>query len=197
MSANHSNKYPPYFVLIFIVIVLSIWYEYFPHRQIDQTNKIDLVHNYTNNEKEIISQQKYKVIDILSGDTIVINNNNQNTLVKVLGVSSPNYNNKLYTDECYGKQAIEFVKDKVLNKNVILELDNNINQYDVYGRLQAYIYTDDARMLNRMLLSGGYGYEDLSNKNINYKYKDNFLAVQTFAKVNDYGLWNKDNCKDI
>lgn len=197
MSANHSNKHPEYFVLIFLVIIMSVLYEYFPHRELDKVNKIDLTHNYTDNEKQIISQQKYKVVDILSGDTIIINNNSQNILIKTLGVSAPNYNNKFYPDECYGKNALQFIKDQILNKEVILELDNNVNTYDTYGRLLVYIYTDDSRMLNRMLLSGGYGYEDLSNRNINYKYKDNFLSLQTFAKVNDYGIWNKDNCKDI
>ena len=195
MSANHHHSGPEYIKYIIAIIIIGVLFEFYPINK----NKIDinLAENRSYEELSIIRNTKYRVSKIYSGDVIAVNNNGRELIIKLLGVGSPQYNHKYLPDECYGKYAYNYLKAEIYNKDIFIELDNNI-KIDEGGRMLAYIYNDKSEMINRKILSGGYGREDLYNiKNINYKYAEQFVRLENFAKVNDVGLWNKNNCKDF
>ncbi|MDI9355210.1 MAG: thermonuclease family protein [Cyanobium sp. MAG06] len=185
MSAN--NHYPKYIQIVIIIIIISVVVEFFPIINRDDLS-VNLAETRTNKELSILENKQYNIKNIYSGDTFSIDDNGLETVVKVIGVSAPVYNSSNYPDECYGKDSYKYLYSELNGESIYLELDNN-NLYDNNNKLLAFVYNNKSEMINKKLLAGGYGYEDLyKHKKIDYKYKDEFIKLQTFAKVNKYGM---------
>jgi len=153
---------------------------------------------------------KAKVIRVVDGDTIVVSIpkttfNNRKTLknlkfkLRLIGVdtpeSKPNRRAKIQSKESdrdietiikLGKKAKEFTKNLLKGKRyVFLEFD--IQPQDRYGRLLAYVYLPDGRMLNKEIICKGYAYPLTIPPNV--KYKDQFLKCFREAREKRLGLW--------
>jgi micrococcal nuclease len=157
---------------------------------------------------------KAKVLRVVDGDTIVISIkkttfNNRKTLknlkftVRLIGIdtpeSKPNRRAKLQSRETdkdiktiikLGKKAKLFTESllsagKRKYKNVYLEFD--VQPQDRYGRLLAYVWLPDGRMLNREIVCNGYAYPLTIPPNI--KYEKEFLKCFRYARENRLGLW--------
>ena len=95
-----------------------------------------------------------------------------------------------------GKKAKEFTYEnlflgkqgrKKIYKEVYLEFDKE--PQDHYGRLLAYIWLPDGRMLNEMLVCEGYAWPLVVKPNT--KYKDRFQECYEQAKKEHKGLWKR------
>jgi len=82
--------------------------------------------------------------------------------------------------------AKEFVIRHARGKTVRLTLDQESR--DRYGRLLAYVYLPDGRLLNRMLLDHGLA---VVYRRFDFALKDEFLAAETAARRQGNGLWRK------
>lgn len=122
------------------------------------------------------------VTRVIDGDTIEINNNQK---VRLIGVDTPETVSPKKKIECYGVEASNFTKEKLLGKSVKLEKD--ISETDKYGRLLRYVWLDD-QMFNEILVKEGYAL--VSTYPPDVKYKDKFLEAQEFSRNNKLGLWN-------
>ena len=96
-----------------------------------------------------------------------------------------------------GKKAKEFTLEQLLigkkgrkkiYRNVYLEFDKE--PQDHYGRLLAYVWLPDGRMLNKLLICEGYAFP-LTVKP-NNKYEKEFLECYKKAKKEHKGLWKRD-----
>lgn len=119
----------------------------------------------------------FKVINVVDGDTLDLNNSKR---VRLSGINTPEIG------ECYYKEATEKLKEFVLNKEVILEKD--ISDVDKYGRLLRYIYTNDL-FVNSLLVEEGYAKVYDKYKDDTRKY-DELKEVETIAKNNNLGVWS-------
>ncbi len=153
---------------------------------------------------------KAKVVRVVDGDTIVVSIpkttfNNRKTLknlrfnLRLIGIdtpeSKPNRRAKIQSKETdkdvktivkLGKKAKAFTKNLVKGyRYVFLEFD--LQPQDRYGRLLAYVWLPDGRMLNKEIICNGYAYPLTIPPNI--KYKDQFLKCFHYARENKLGLW--------
>lgn len=135
--------------------------------------------------KTDISTNAYKVKRVVDGDTFVINYNGKDEKVRLIGVDTPESVKPNSPVEHYGKEASNFTKKLINNQYVKLEFD--VQQRDKYGRLLAYVYLKDNRMLNKILLEEGYACIMTIPPNV--KYADEFLKLQKTARENKKGLW--------
>ena len=87
-----------------------------------------------------------------------------------------------------GNKATAFTKSLVGKKRVRIEFD--VEKRDRYGRLLAYVYLPDGRMLNAELVKEGYA--QVYTFPLNVKYVDMFLKLQEEARENNRGLWSED-----
>ncbi len=96
-----------------------------------------------------------------------------------------------------GRKAKEFTEEQLLlekrgrkkiYKTVYLEFDKD--PQDWYGRLLAYVWLPDGRMLNEMLICEGYAFP-LSIKP-NTKYKNEFFKCYEDAVMENKGLWKEN-----
>lgn len=133
---------------------------------------------------------------IYDGDTLQVKNVGK---VRLLGIDTPE-SKASKRDRYYlskqsisrkklrqiARQAKRFNIEQVKGKRVRLKLGSE--EQDRYGRLLAYIYLPDGRMLNRLLLEKG-----LASvfRRYQFQYKKDFLAAEATARQKQLGLWEQ------
>lgn len=86
-----------------------------------------------------------------------------------------------------GKEATKFVKKFIsVGDSVKLELD--VQQFDRYGRMLAYVFLANGKMLNEILVREGYA--QIMTIPPNVKYQNLFLEAQREARNNKRGFWS-------
>lgn len=111
--------------------------------------------------------QGYTVGRVIDGDTFIIMYRGQQTKVRLIGVDTPEaYDYKDVRKERGGDAASTYTKSLIEGRDVTLEFDHVM--YDKYGRLLAYVYLPDGRMLNALLIQKGYAYPARYEPNVRY-----------------------------
>ncbi|MBE0575880.1 MAG: thermonuclease family protein [Desulfuromonadales bacterium] len=82
------------------------------------------------------------------------------------------------------RDAKQFNISQVKGQRVSLILDEPPR--DRHGRLLAYVYLPDGRLLNRLLIEQGLA---VVYRRFNFSMKDDFLAAETRAKRDGVGMW--------
>jgi micrococcal nuclease len=75
---------------------------------------------------------------------------------------------------------------------VRVEQDPTQGKYDKYGRILAYIFLEDGRFFNKLMIKEGYGFE--YTYNIPYKYQHEFQIAENQARILKKGLWADGAC---
>ena len=152
----------------------------------DDTNKKN-----DENESINVTQVYFLVTNVVDGDTIDINDNGTTRRIRLIGVNTPETVHPNKAQECFGKEASNYTKSRLLNKRVVLEEDKSQDNYDAYGRLLRYVWLD-GNNFNKQLIYDGYAYE--YTYNVPYKYQSEFEQAQKDASKNSRGLWAPDTC---
>ncbi|MCM8795478.1 MAG: thermonuclease family protein [Candidatus Omnitrophica bacterium] len=135
------------------------------------------------------------VTRVIDGDTIQLENGQR---VRLIGIDTPEMHesDKLYRDaqrtqqdlatiQRLGRQAYAFTRNLVEGKRVSLEFD--VERYDKYKRLLAYVFLKDGTFVNAEIIKEGYA--SLMTIPPNVKYADLFLKLYREARENRRGLW--------
>ncbi len=134
-----------------------------------------------------------KVERVYDGDTVRLAGIGK---VRLLGIDTPEREASA-RDRFYEKRGIssrrlrqvaaaarQFTKQACAGKTVRLSFDQE--RRDDYGRLLAYLYLPDGRLLNRLLLEEGYA---AVYRRADFRLKDDFFAVEALAMKKKKGLW--------
>jgi micrococcal nuclease len=109
--------------------------------------------------------------------------------VRLIGVDTP----EVYggTVECFGPEASAFAKS-VLRPGVKVRYRVGTEARDRYGRLLAYVWLDDGRFFNRMLVERGYA----TTLTIppNDQFAPRFAAAERSARHERLGMWRRPGC---
>lgn len=145
------------------------------------------------------SAEKYRVLRVIDGDTVKIEYGASGESVRLIGIDAPesSSNSKAARDSKRhnrsvdsivgsGKRSSAFVRS-VLKKGDYVTLEFDVQQRDRYGRLLAYVYLADGRMLNELVVSSGYAY--LLTVPPNVRYRDRLRDAYTKARNSGAGLW--------
>ena len=99
----------------------------------------------------------YKVVRVIDGDTVKIDDNGKATNVRLIGVDTPETVHPNKPVEAYGKEASNFTKNLLLGESVYLRFD--AERTDTFGRLLAYVYrAPDGLFVNLEIVRQGYGH---------------------------------------
>lgn len=134
----------------------------------------------------------YKVTKVTDGDTIHINMDGNDEVVRLIGINTPETVDPRRPIQCFGKEATARLQKIVGGEIVRLEYDDSQGLRDSYQRLLAYIYLEDGEMVNRKMIAEGYAYE--YTYMTPYKYQKEFRQLQTFARSTERGLWAPATC---
>jgi micrococcal nuclease len=132
----------------------------------------------------------FRVGHTVDGDTLDVNipdGDHRRTRIRLRGVDTPECVRPNHPVEHFGPEAASFTRRMTRGKMVRLEIPPHETR-DKYGRLLAYVYLDDGRMLNRLLIEKGMGYAD---PRFDHPHKREFLALQKEARKAERGLWAK------
>jgi micrococcal nuclease len=139
-------------------------------------------------KKAAVTQQPglYTINHFVDGDTIAVNMNGLKETVRFIGVDTPETHKPNTPVQCYGPAAAAFTKNTIGTGSVRLEADPLNTDRDRYGRLLRYVYLQEGRLLNELLIQKGYGfyypYFPFSKKN-------QFAADGKAAMAAKVGLW--------
>ncbi|NLB26530.1 MAG: thermonuclease family protein [Bacteroidales bacterium] len=86
---------------------------------------------------------------VIDGDTFVIESNER---VRLIGIDTPETVHPRRGVEPYGPEASEFTKNAIEGKQIRLEFDVEI--YDMFKRLLAYVYVDNMFLNEQLLMEG-------------------------------------------
>ena len=172
------------FILIPILALIAILaLVLFKTLYLDRAGKIE--------KDGIILEGPYRVLRVADGDTFTIKKDGKEVKVRLIGVdapesAAPSYSGKENTKE--GKIAADYLTRLISGKNVYLEYD--LDTYDQYGRLLAYVYlSDQTTMLQEHLLSEGYVH--IMTYQPNVKYVEQFLKLEQQARKDGKGFWKE------
>jgi len=134
---------------------------------------------------------------VVDGDTLQLKSGER---VRLIGIDTPEMHesNKLRRDSresgrdiatiiALGKRSYKFTRGLVEGKRVRLEFD--VEKYDIYGRLLAYVYLHNGIFVNAKIIEEGFA--SLMTIPPNVKHADLFLKLYQEARANQRGLWKE------
>lgn len=140
------------------------------------------------------SSTVYTVVSVIDGDTIIAEKEGVKETVRLLGIDTPEVDPQYNPIECFGREATNATKEKVLNQMVRLESDPSQGIYDQFDRMLAYVFLPDGTLLNQYLIAEGFAKEYTFNKP--YLYHTEFRTAEKDAQINEKGLWLKGRCPE-
>ncbi len=111
------------------------------------------------NKFKFKNDRLYKVVEIVDAKTIRLDTG---LMVELLGVEILDEN-----------KAISYLREKVLRKQVRLQIDNM--HLSDNGKVKAYVYLKNGIFVNAYLIKSGIAEPDLVS---NYKYKNKFISIK-------------------
>ena len=128
----------------------------------------------------------YSVSEFIDGDTIAVNMNGQNEIIRMIGVDTPETHRPETPVQCYGETAADYTKKLINGNKVRLQADPINTNRDRYDRLLRYVYLVDGTLLEKKLISEGYGF---AYTQFPFQKTDEFRKYETNAKAAHKGLW--------
>ncbi|MGC9000782.1 thermonuclease family protein [Caldisericum sp.] len=130
---------------------------------------------------------------VIDGDTLICSGEK----VRLIGIDTPESSinphiekqrslGDIQTILYYGNLAKKFV-EKLVPPGTRVKLEFDIQQRDKYGRLLAYVWLPDGRMLNEVILKEGYAM--LYTVPPNVKYENRLRKAYREAVEKRKGLW--------
>ncbi|MEN2986567.1 MAG: thermonuclease family protein, partial [Thermodesulfovibrionaceae bacterium] len=138
----------------------------------------------------------YKVVSIHDGDTISITIKSflgislKTEKVRLIGIDAPEIEQKPW-----GIKAKNHLKKLIKESDWLVRLEFDIQHKDRYGRLLAYVWDKNGKMVNYMMVRDGYAV--LYTVPPNVKYVNLLINAQRLARQEGKGIWGKDGLKEL
>ena len=123
--------------------------------------------------RPVAAQGPYKVSHVTDGDTIDVLIGRTSTVIRLLGIDTPETKKPNVAVQCYGPEASARTTKLLSGQSVWLETDPTQDKLDKYGRTLAYVLLDQT-LVDDVLVREGYSHEYTYGKP--YAYQARFLA---------------------
>ncbi|MFA6296749.1 MAG: thermonuclease family protein [Patescibacteria group bacterium] len=137
-----------------------------------------------------VDAKKHKVVQVLDGNTIKVNIHGKIKSVKLIGIDAPKIKSFGKSDECFGKEALSYLKSKIENKRVKILKDSDGRKIDNKGFLLRYVYLGE-KNISAKILKDGYVYVYTG---YHFSKVKRFKKLEKYARNNERGLWNISTC---
>ena len=138
---------------------------------------------------------RYRITQVHDGDTVSIRVSSfaripiKTERVRLIGVDAPELR-----QEPWGRLSKRYLKKLLSEYNWVANVEFDIEQRDKYGRLLAYLWGSDGRMINEQMLETGHAL--LFTLPPNVKYSGKLAAAQERARSKKAGLWSRGGLKE-
>jgi len=140
-----------------------------------------------------------KVVRVVDGDTLKVELNGRIENVRLIGIDTPeskvNKKAKKYatrssqdikTIVSLGKAAVSFTKS-IIKPGDLVDIEQDVQSRDRYGRPLVYIYLKSGKMLNEEIIAAGFA--SVMTIPPNVRYQERFLRAYRAAREERRGLW--------
>jgi endonuclease YncB( thermonuclease family) len=124
---------------------------------------------------------KARVTGVTDGDTISLSGIGR---ARLIGVDTPEV---FGGSECFGESASEFTR-RTLARSRRVRYRLGAEERDRYGRALVYVWLEDGRMFNGLLVERGYALPLTIPPNVDYA--ERFAAAARRARRRNLGLWS-------
>ncbi|MGK2936458.1 MAG: thermonuclease family protein [Solirubrobacteraceae bacterium] len=121
---------------------------------------------------------------VVDGDTVVLSGLGKSRLI---GVDTPEVYGGV---ECFGREASAYAKRLLTGRTVRYRL--GVDPRDRYQRALIYLWLDDGRFFNAMLVQDGYAQPLTIPPNVDHA--EQFVALARHARTAGRGLWHSRGC---
>lgn len=125
----------------------------------------------------------HRVKRVYDGDTLLLENGQK---VRFLGINTPEVESRRKLAEPGGVEAKQWLQTRLKGKKIRLQTD--VEKQDNYGRLLAYVFTEDGAHLNLELVGRGLATVNIHPPNL--RYSQQLLAQQAQAEAAGVGIWS-------
>lgn len=179
-----------FFILFFVFVPMGLAIDSeFTVEYSSEEGKFYIPFGTDNNYTDILVKR------VVDGDTLELESGER---LRLIGIDTPEMHdsNKLMRDshrtkkdiatiKRMGREAYQFTRKLVEGKKVSLEFD--VEKYDKYNRLLAYVFLKDGTFLNAKIIEAGYA--SLMTIPPNVRYAAHFLKLYQEARQEKRGLW--------
>lgn len=137
----------------------------------------------------LVRAQVERVID---GDTIAVLIDGRSERVRMIGIDTPESVHPSQPVECFGREASAYAAELMSGQVVYLEEDPSQDSRDRYGRMLRYVWLEDGRLVNLVMIAEGYAFEYTFETP--YKYQGAFQQAEQTARAQEAGLWSPATC---
>ncbi|MDI6801218.1 MAG: thermonuclease family protein [Thermodesulfovibrionales bacterium] len=135
---------------------------------------------------------KVRVTKVHDGNTVSIRISRlslKTERVRLIGMDAPELG-----QEPWGRRAKRHLKKLISDSDWIVRIELDINERDKYGRLLAYLWTDDKKLINERMIEDGYAV--LYTIPPNVKHVERLIAAQKKAQTRKTGIWGKGGLRE-
>ena len=126
-----------------------------------------------------------KVVEVVDGDTIKVEINNQVFSVRYIGIDCPECKDPNQPVQTFSLEANQKNKEMVENQEVILVKD--VSEYDRYNRLLRYVLIGNT-FVNYELVKQGYAHASTYPPDV--ACSEFFAETQNYSSLNLLGFWS-------
>lgn len=138
-----------------------------------------------------VNAGQIKFSDCVDGDTFKAIINDEEEVIRLLAIDTPESVHPTKKTEYYGNESSEWVCETLKNANtIILEYDNNSDERDKYNRILAWVFVD-GELLQEKIVSLGYG--KVAYLYGDYKWTKLLQEREIEAKKLNIGIWNNES----
>lgn len=121
------------------------------------------------------------------GDTFKVDIDGVIKTIRVIGINAPETVDPRKPVECFGIEASNKTKAILFGQIVRLERDSTQGDRNKYGRLLCHIFLENGTNFGLLMIGEGYAHE--YTYAVPYKYQEEYIVAQNYARQNSMGLW--------
>jgi endonuclease YncB( thermonuclease family) len=128
----------------------------------------------------------YTVHRVVDGDTVRLIIDGTSESIRLIGIDTPETVHPRIPVQPYGPEASAYLK-ALLPPGDLVRLELDVQARDRYGRLLGYVYTEDGRQVNLLIVQAGLARVLTIPPNV--RYVDLYQAAAAGAQSVSKGLW--------
>jgi micrococcal nuclease len=129
------------------------------------------------------------VVKVHDGDTLSVLIGRKKERVRLTGIDAPELGQRPW-----GARAKRHLEELINSSGRTVSLEPDVQRRDKYGRLLAYLWSGDGKLVNLEMLNDGYAV--LFTVPPNVKHVDALRDAQRHARERGLGIWGRDGLKE-